>query len=82
MNRTYLRTYYADVHLFTNYLDELYENQSILQIPPEVSDGLQARFLLELSVHPGDVGGQLLLDSTGKKTKTNTNQKKHAHITV
>lgn len=48
---------------FTNYLYELNEHNSVLQVMPQVCDGLQAWFLLQLSVHPGNIGCQLLLQS-------------------
>lgn len=50
-----------DMCVITNYLNELSEHHPILQIMSEVCDGLQAGFPLQLTVHPGNIGCQLLL---------------------
>lgn len=65
----------CELNLFTYYLYQLHQHNPILQILPEVCDRLQAGFPPQLSVHPGDVRCQLLLQVINQMTKV-----QHTHI--
>lgn len=70
--------------VFTNYLYQLHEHHPILEVMSEVCDRFQAWFPLQLRVHPGNIGCQLLLQPVNH-THTNPNNPQRntctAHIT-
>lgn len=60
------------VWLFTNNLYELQKDHAVLQVAPEVCDGLQTWSSPQLGVHPGHIGCQLLLQSINQRPQTQT----------